>query len=386
MASQEGNLLAEWQANLHEMVEERAEGARQRAVGHRWIDDVLDSPESFREIGMFGQNSGETDALVCGWGMLRDAPAFIIADDYAPDGEPRTSTGIAKASRIQQLAADRGTPIIELVIRQRRDEKEFVGAELGIWGFGVDFHGLRKLRNSAARAVVIDGPVTAQTRMDCVLADYIVLGPDGAVGLQNPVRPSAADCGLHGVDWVTDDGAEAIDRAVRYIDLTTQPVQDPVAPAPGKTLLSTLCDEGSSLEIAPVAEPGLDLALCRIDGVSVGVISIDEGNWSTDTYRRLESFIRLCERRGLSVLWLTTGAVDDANMHPRESARVCRALADAQLPACHLFQLDRSSDLTDQLSRRNHSRLALPVDTPAAQVRTQVGAVFRNAYGVGTGH
>lgn len=385
MASEENNILAEWRANLREIAEERAEGSRRREDGHRWIDKVLDSPESFQEIGAFGQNSGETDALVCGWGLVRGAKVFVIADNYPSADEPRTPTGIAKASRVQQLAADRGTPVVELAIRQRRDGAEFVGAELGIWGFGVDFHGLRRLRESAPRAIVIDGAITAQSCMDCTLADYVVLGPGGAVGLQDAVRPSAGSYGLHGVDWVTDDMSQAIDCVVQFTGLVTAPVTEPVAPAPGSTLLSTLCDAGSCLEIAPVSGSAVQLALCRVDGVSVGAICLQKGSWGAETYRRLENFIRLCERRRLCLLWITTSAADEANTLPRESALVCRALAEANLASCHLFDRDHTNELTDQLSNRTRTRLALPLNTPPLKARALFGAALQNAYGVTAG-
>ena len=380
MTSEMDQSGADWRANLREASRERAEGARQRALGRQWIDEVLDSPESFQEIGAFGQHDAVTDALICGWGLVHGAPAFVIADCSAPDAGSRTSTGAAKVSRIHQLAADRGVPVVELVTRQVLDERNFVGAELGIWGYGVDFRGLRRLRRAVPRAVVVDGPITAQSCMDAALADYVVLGPNGAIGLQKPARPSAENCGASGVDWVAEHVSQATQRVLTFIGLVTKPVQEPVAAAAGASLSGVLHDEGSYLEIAPVEESGLRLGICRVDGVTVATVCLDGGPWLADGYRRLENFLGLCERRRLNLLMIVSSPIDETCVLPRESARVARAIAQTHVPICHLLGIDVLPALTAQLCGYDRSRLVLPMDLPVPEIRQQVGAVLRDGH------
>lgn len=72
-------------------------------------------------------------------------------------------------------------------------------------------------------------------------------------------------------------------------------------------------------------------------------------------------------------------------MLPREGALVCRALVEANLASCHLFDRDHTNELTDQLSNRTRTRLALPLNTPPLRARALFGAALQNAYGVTAG-
>lgn len=358
---------AEWRASLEEMRDERVSATAKRELARNWMGALMDGPDAYREIGALGQNDGGTDALTCGWGLMGGIKVYGIAEARDPSGAPRTLTGIAKAARVQQLAADRGVPLVEVVSRQRRNEEEFVGAELGIWGYGVDFHGLTRLREAAPRAVVIDGPVTAQSFLDSMLSDYVALGSQGAAGLSQAARPKGDQCGAWGFDLVAESREEAVEAVRKFVDLVARRVGDERPPKPDGTSCGELCDAGSVLPLKPVVDSPVELALGRVRGVTACIAVISDGAWDVSSGRRMFNLLRLTQRRRIPLVWLVNGAPQAEDAAIREMAAVARAAAGQ--PACRVVHSSLTSAWADSFTGGCEVLLDIDAEQPAERIR-----------------
>ena len=362
----------DWDKAIDTLRSERRTQSEHRGNAQRFLDKLF-SGAQLQEIGGLGQDrGGSPDGLLCGWCEYDSQPYFVVIEDesgLAP-GYPKPVTAIAKTARIQQLARQRSWPIIERVALPRRSQASTVGAEFGIYGYGIDFNGQLRLRENSPRCVLMAGEIYAETALECALADYVV-------------HVSVDTVEEHGnlvVDAVVEDESDGITRIHQYLELVIQRQSEE---PPGQPQASPfLWDEDSWLVLKPVSKSALSTGLARVAGNTVGVARFIEGTLDTSACQRLIRLIQLCEFRKLPLLWVLEGDVD-MQMPLRYVGNVVRTLRNFTQPICQIQpdgKMEQWSESTALLSRvvPADNRILLDQREPLMSLRQCIASAIAN--------
>jgi acetyl-CoA carboxylase carboxyltransferase component len=172
--------------------------------------------------------------------------------------------------------------------------------------------------------------------------DVVIATEDSSIGMGGPAMIEGGGLGVHEpgdvgpidvqyangvVDLRASDDAHAVALARRYLSYFTRPSAAP-APAPVadqellrelipeqrkrvyqvRSVVETLFDEGSVLELRAGFGPGMLTALARVDGRALGVVANDPthlgGAIDADGADKAARFIALCDAFDLPVLFL----------------------------------------------------------------------------------
>jgi acetyl/propionyl-CoA carboxylase alpha subunit len=315
------------------------------------LDDLLDS-DSFHEFGALViaaqrrrrtlanlENATPADGLVAGFGTVDGHPTASLAYDYTVLAGTQGLQSHKKAERIFDLASRRGTPVVifaeggggrpgdtdDMSRATRMDLETFVA--LGRLNGVVPTVGIAAGRCFAGNAALLGA------------CDVVIATRDSSIGLGGPamieggglghfdadeIGPSSVQAPNGVIDILVENEEEATASAKRYLSYfrprtkgwteADQRLLRQLVPERRnrmfqiRTIIETIADDGSVLELRRQFGPGLITSLVRIQGRTLGVVandgSVAGGTIGSAEADKMARFLQLCEAYELPVLSL----------------------------------------------------------------------------------
>ena len=284
------------------------------------------------------------DGLVAGVAEVEGEPCVAMSYDYTVLAGTQGMRGHAKKDRLFEIAERRRLPVVLFA--------EGGGGRPGDVDLpivaGLDcraFHLFARLSGLVPLVGIASGYCFAGNAALLGCCDVVIATEDSSIGMGGPAMIEGGGLGVHRpqdvgpievqdpngvVDIRVADDAEAVAAAKRYLSYfagdrpataerpeirtSDQTRLRDLIPAQRKriyairTVIETLCDEGSVLELRRGFAPGIVTALARIEGGHLGVVANDPshlgGAIDADGADKAARFMQLCDAFGLPLLFL----------------------------------------------------------------------------------
>lgn len=322
--------------------------AKGKLTARERIAALLD-PGTFQEIQPFiithGGDEIPGDGVVTGYGLIDGRRVFVYAQDFTVQGGSVSLKHAERICRVLDLAMSSGAPIIGLLDSGGARIQEGVNA---LHGYGEIFK-----RNALASGVipqisVMLGPCAGGASYSPALTDFIIMsrqnslmfitGPDvvksvtGEVVTAEALGGAAVHYTVSGVAHFMGETEEDTLRIVRVllsylpsnnveeppcITPTDDPLRtdprlnsivplDPKVPYDMKTVITSVMDLGSFLEVQAGWAQNAIVGLARLDGRPVGVVAQQPmylgGAIDINASDKIARFVRFCDAFNLPII------------------------------------------------------------------------------------
>ncbi|MFC9355074.1 carboxyl transferase domain-containing protein [Rhodococcus sp. NPDC057014] len=315
------------------------------------LQDLFD-PEPFHEYGSLVvaaqrrrkslaelEGSTPADGLVAGFGTVDAYPTAALAYDYTVLAGTQGLQSHKKAERMFDLAGRRGTPVVVFAEGgggrpgDTDDMSRATRMDLGT------FVALGRLNGVVPTVGIASGRCFAGNAALVGACDLVIATQDSTIGLGGPAMIEGGGLGSFGadeigpvsvqgpngvIDVLVDDEAEAVAVARRYLgyfrrSTTTWSAPDQrqlrhvvperrSRPFDMRTVVDTIADEDSVLELRRDFAPGIITALVRIEGQPTGVVANDGsragGTIGSAEADKMARFLQLCEAYAIPIVSL----------------------------------------------------------------------------------
>jgi acetyl/propionyl-CoA carboxylase alpha subunit/acetyl-CoA carboxylase carboxyltransferase component len=357
--------LAEWRARHDLLLDEaRPEAvARRRDRGQRTARENLEGlcdPDSFIEYGALAvaamrkvrpleelQRKTPTDAIITGFGTVNaetfgadNSRCAVLVVDATVLAGTQGYYHHRKIDRLLELAERHKTPVVFFPEGGGGRPNDTDSGDLVVAGLNVtSFHAFARLSGKVPRVSIVSGFCFAGSAAFAGCSDIIIATRNTSLGMGGPAMIEGGGLGVYQpneigpaaqlepvgvIDLLVEDEVEAISAAKRYLSYFQGPTEDWTCPDQRRLrhlipenrrrvydireVISTLCDEGSVLELRRAYGIGMVTALVRIEGRPIGLIANDPmhlGGAIDDTgAEKAARFLQLCDAFGLPVLSL----------------------------------------------------------------------------------
>ncbi|WDA57337.1 acyl-CoA carboxylase subunit beta [Deinococcus aquaticus] len=357
--------------------------------------DVLLDPGSFLEMGTFVEHRGGRlmqgvdapgEGVVTGRGTIQGRQVFVFSQDFTVLGGSLGKMNAAKVTKIMDMAARTGCPVIGLNDSAGARIQEGVDS---LSGYGEIFYRNAVYSGTVPQISAILGPCAGGAVYSPALTDFILMsggssymfitGPEviKSVTREDVTFDSLGGADVHtrksGVAHLEYDGDEAVLAGVRDLlgylpqnareKAPSQPTSDPadrtneklldiVVPDQRKpyamhAVIHELVDDGTFLEIQPNWAKNIVVGFARLNGESVGIVAnnprVMAGTLNIDASDKAARFIRTCDCYNIPILTLVdvTGFLPGvAQEHAgiiRHGAKMLYAYAEATVPKVTLI-------------------------------------------------
>jgi len=293
--------------------------AAQRA--RRSVEDLIERTPADGLVAMIGPiNTGNVDA--------EDATAAVLAYDTTVLAGTQGVQNHRKMDRLLDIAADRCLPVVMFADGGggRPGDTDMAGRA------GLDvptFASLARLSGSVPLVAVVSGYCFAGNAILAGMCDIIIATRDAHIGAGGPsmieggglgtvtpdeIGPAAMHAGTGVVGILVDDDAEAVATARRYTaffqgsatrwshddqsSLRAAIPQNHRRTYDVRSIVTTIADTASVLEIGEMYGRSLVTALARVEGVTVGIVANDpaHGGGAIDASAAIKGtrFLDLC--------------------------------------------------------------------------------------------
>ncbi|WP_034384951.1 acyl-CoA carboxylase subunit beta [Deinococcus sp. YIM 77859] len=358
------------------------------------IERLLD-PGSFLELSTFvehGQNrlmqgvEAPGEGVVTGRGTIQGRQVFVFSQDFTVLGGSLGKMNAAKVTKIMDLAAKTGCPVIGLNDSAGARIQEGVDS---LSGYGEIFYRNAIYSGSVPQISAILGPCAGGAVYSPALTDFILMsrgtsymfitGPEviRSVTREDVTFDQLGGADVHtrksGVAHLEYDGDEAVLDGIRellsYLPQNarekppvrecTDPIDRPNTPLLNiittdqrkpyamHDVIHELVDDGTFLEIQPGWAKNILCGFARLGGHSVGIVAnnpkVMAGTLNIDASDKAARFIRTCDCYNIPILTLVdvTGFLPGvAQEHAgiiRHGAKMLYAYAEATVPKITLI-------------------------------------------------
>ncbi len=326
--------------------------AKRHGTGHRTArENVADLCDDFVEYGglaIAAQRQRRSlaelvdrtpaDGLVAGIGTVDGRQAVVMAYDYTVLAGTQGVRNHAKLDRMLALAGQRRLPVVLFA--------EGGGGRPGDTDHGMvsaldtgSFHAMAELSGAVPLIGIVSGRCFAGNAVLLGTCDVIIATADSTIGMGGPAMVEGGGLGVFRpeeigpmdvqvpngvVDVAVADEAEAVAVAKKYLSYFTGPTADWTCPDQRalrhavpenrlraydvRTVVDTLADTGSALELRRAFGRGVVTALIRVEGRPIGLIANDPahlgGAIDADAADKAARFLQLCDAFDLPVLSL----------------------------------------------------------------------------------
>ncbi|NTY00287.1 acyl-CoA carboxylase subunit beta [Deinococcus sp. JMULE3] len=358
------------------------------------IEALLD-PGSFLEMGTFVEHRGGRlmqgvdapgEGVVTGRGTIDGRQVFVFSQDFTVLGGSLGKMNAAKITKIMDMAAKTGCPVIGLNDSAGARIQEGVDS---LSGYGEIFYRNAIYSGAVPQISAILGPCAGGAVYSPALTDFILMsegssymfitGPEviKSVTREDVTFDQLGGADVHtrrsGVAHLAYDGDEAVLAGIRDLlgylpqnaheKAPAHPTQDPatrtnerlldiVVPDQRKPyamhdVIHELVDDGTFLEIQPNWAKNIVVGFARLNGESVGIVAnnprVMAGTLNIDASDKAARFIRTCDCYNIPILTLVdvTGFLPGvAQEHAgiiRHGAKMLYAYAEATVPKVTLI-------------------------------------------------
>jgi acetyl-CoA carboxylase carboxyltransferase component len=282
--------------------------------------------------------STPADGLVAGVAEVDGNPCVAMSYDYTVLAGTQGMRGHFKKDRLFELADRRRLPVVLFA--------EGGGGRPGDVDFPIvaaldcrAFHLFGRLSGLVPLVGIASGYCFAGNAALLGCCDVVIATEDSSIGMGGPAMIEGGGLGVHEpaavgpidvqhangvVDLRVADDRAAVAAAKRYLSYFHGPTADFAMPDQRllreivperrkrayevRTVIDTLCDEGSVLELRDGFGAGMVSALARVDGRPLGLLANDPshlgGAIDADAADKAARFLQLCDAFGLPVLFL----------------------------------------------------------------------------------
>jgi acetyl-CoA carboxylase carboxyltransferase component len=321
--------------------------------------EVLLDPGSFEEIALLARSSDRklrsrtpADGLIAGLGEIAGRPVAVVSEDSTVLAGTRGKVGDAKVARIRALALKHGMPFVALQEAGAGRFQELNGVES--INLGQRFRQHLELSGRVPQVGAIMGACFGGPSFTSAQSDFIPMVRDnGFVGVSGPPlvkaglgrdvsmddiggwKKASRTTGM--VDYAATDDRDCLESIKRFLSFLPQtsgelpPLAPPVA-AEGDTsegkakitalipedrrkaydaqsLIGLLADRGSVFSYKRDFGKSVVTALCRIDGMPVGVVANNPihmaGAMTAAAAIKIRRFVDICDAFHLPLVFLT---------------------------------------------------------------------------------
>jgi len=325
---------------------------RRRDTGHRTArENVADLCETFTEYGALTVAAQRArrpieeliektpaDGLVAGVGEVNGRSAVVLAYDYTVLAGTQGAMNHYKKDRMLELAERRRLPVV--LFAEGGGGRPGDTDTTSISGLDtMAFYLFARLSGQVPLIGIAAGRCFAGNAALLGCCDVVIATEDANIGMGGPAMIEGGGLGVYApeevgpmsdqvpngvVDVPVADEAEAVRVARRYLGYFQGPAADwecagqealrEVVPPDRKraydvrTVIETVADTGSVLELRRAYGPGIVTALARIEGVPVGVVANSPahlgGAIDADGADKASRFMKLCDAFGLPLVSL----------------------------------------------------------------------------------
>ncbi|MBP3435348.1 MAG: carboxyl transferase [Clostridia bacterium] len=285
--------------------------------------------EQFFDAGTFVEvdrlmRDGENDVpVVCGYGLVNDAPVYAFAQDKTVCSGAVGKAHAAKIKSVYHLAAQNGAPVVGVFDSDGARLGEGLDAMDAIAEIMVTAN---ELSGVVPQIAVITGSCVGSSALIAAAADVVIAAEDADYYLNVGDDNAKADV-------IAADATEALEKARQLLgylpanNLSAAPVYEALesvaaVPTSAKEAAAYLADAES---LFPLYKDEV-AALARINGVVCGIVTLAGEQVSCCAAARAARFVRFCDGFSLPVL-----TVVDAEGFEclKGAARVCQAYTEA---------------------------------------------------------
>jgi acetyl-CoA carboxylase carboxyltransferase component len=351
---------------------------RQRKRG-RWTTrqaiEALSEKDSFVEYGglvrpAVAGMTGAADGLVMGTAKVGGRPVDLVCYDYTVYAGTQSAMNHAKITRMFEHAEKHRLPVIcwldgggarphDMAVEARPSSPTFVV--------------FARLSGLVPTIGIVPGRAFAGHANLAGLCDVLIATEDSAMGMAGPplveaalgtrytpeeIGPAAVHWASGVIDVLVKDEAEAVATAQKYLSYFSGPQSGGEAPDQKhlrtivpenprraynvRSVIQTLADRDTVLELKAGYGKAAVTAFARLDGRAVGIVANQPmhlaGAMDTPACLKMARFIQICDAFDIPVLILcdTPGLMVGPDVEKtglmRHSARVLSALANATTP------------------------------------------------------
>lgn len=261
---------------------------------------------SFTEFDRLMQDGENAAPVVCGYGLINDAPAYAFAQDKTVCSGAVGAVHAAKIEKVYRLAAQNGAPVIGLF------DSNGVRLDDGIAAMDAIARILsvaNELSGVVPQIAVVTGSCVGSAALVAAAADVVVAVEDADYYLSADEK-AKADVTAATVD-------EALDKARQLLDYLpannlTAPVMYEAAGAQAATAANAaeaaalLADAGSLFEL--YHKDGTAAALARIGGSACGIVTLGDECIGCCAASHAARFVRFCDAFSLPVITVVDAA------------------------------------------------------------------------------
>lgn len=272
---------------------------------------------SFTELERFVKNGGDSCGVICAYGYVSGSPAYAFSQDTTVSGGAMGKVQSAKISRLFEKAGETGLPVFAIYDSNGAYVGEGVGA---LSAYGDLIKASNNLSGVVPQISLVLGSCIGSAAVLAGAADVVIMSADAEMYvtsgniLGNKTVGSAELAAKNGTAHiVAENEDEAIAKAKEIItllpvnNLSVAPAADYI-PAEGgvaaagadtMTVISSVIDGGSAVELCADFAPCVYTALCRIGGNAVGVVATanaeNEGRICASGCSKAARFVRMCD-------------------------------------------------------------------------------------------
>ena len=279
---------------------------------------------TFVELDRLMKDGDTAAAVVCGYGLINDAPVYAFAQDKTVCNGAVGLGHAAKIQKVYQLAAQNGAPIVGLFDSDGvciQDGIAAMDAVAQILSAANDLSGV------VPQIAVIAGSCVGSAALIAAAAD-VVIAVDGADYYLTADEKACADVTADGLD-------EAIDKARALLDyFPANNLAVPVtyeaaaaASADAKTAaeaMALIVDDGSAFTVYDRNDT--KTAFARIQGVACGIVTLGQDKICKCVAANVARFVRLCDAFSLPIITVVDAAGFDS---VKGAAKLGQAYAEA---------------------------------------------------------
>ncbi|MBR2406588.1 MAG: carboxyl transferase [Clostridia bacterium] len=285
--------------------------------------------EQFFDAGTFVEvdrlmRDGENDvAVVCGYGLVNDAPVYAFAQDKSVCSGAVGKAQAAKIKTVYHLAAQNGSPVVGVFDSDGAHLSEGLDAMDAIAEI---MAAANDLSGVVPQVAVVTGACVGSSALIAAAADVVIAAEDADYYLNVGDENAKADV-------VAATAEEALEKArllLGYLpanNLSAAPVYEVqeaavAACASSKEAAEFVADAGS---LFPLYNDEV-AALARVNGAVCGIVTLAGDTVSCCAAARAARFVRFCDSFSLPVLTIVDAESFECL---KGAARVCQAYTEA---------------------------------------------------------
>ena len=285
---------------------------------------------SFNEVdALLKSKNGQAEA-VSGFGTVDGMTVYAFAQDVDVCGGAMSRAQAKKIVKIYDLALKNGSPVVGFYdsLGGRIEDSDILDS------YGSILNKTATLSGVVPMISVVLGTCLGTSAMTAATADFLIMKKDASLSVSaDPDDASSEANAENGIaDFICDDEDSCIETLkdlLSYLpenNLESCPEYEALDPAPGKCLATFIADEGSSLCINKEFGGKTGTALARVNGSTVGIVSVSEESISRQGAAKITKMVRFCDAFSIPLITIVDSCGFDS---VKSAAKVASVYAEA---------------------------------------------------------